>query len=819
MLRVAGATLFAVCLAAQTTPSPDGIAFFEARVRPLLAANCYGCHSAKARQPMGGLLLDSRAGMLRGGKSGVPAIVAGKPDESLLVAAVRGVNKDLRMPPGKTLESREIDDLVVWIWMGAPDPRTEAIPAAPPPEVKASYNWDNAKKHWAFRPVQDPKPPRVTSPEYRLSPIDAFIKAALDAHGLVPQPRAGKLALIRRATYDLTGLPPTPNETDAFLNDRSPHAFEKVVDRLLAGRQYGERWGRHWLDVVRYADTSGDNSDFPVPSMFRYRNWVIAAFNRDQPYDQFLRDQLAGDILAARDGLAATRKEEWQEKIIATGYLANSRRFGSRIQEFHLTIDDTIDNLGKGILGLTVGCARCHDHKFDPIPTTDYYALYGIFKSSNYAHAGTEIYPHTYGFAALNPEQTEELKSYETQLSGLDNRIEDMKAGKIKFPDEAEKKQAETENRDSLRRLSARYPYFQKAYAVTEGKPVNARVMVRGEPATLGPEVPRGFLTVLGGRKLPADARGSGRLELAEWIADPGNPLTARVMANRIWAWHFGRGIVATPDDFGTRGEAPSHPELLDYLASRFVEGGWHVKKLHRLIMLSRTYQTASGFDARNAARDARNAYLWKFNRRRLDAEEVRDSLLAMGGNLDPAPGGEHPFPPEMSWRYTQHTPFMGAESAYADNKRGVYLMQQRIRRQPFLELFDGADPNAVSGIRPLTTTALQALYTMNDAFFHQQAGALAVRVGKEHGTDLERLHDAYKLLYGRRPAPDEVREALRFLAAARASLGDAAADRPGGLSHAGDARSKEAAETHSKEAWASLMRVLLSSNEFFTLD
>src|SRR5205814_2931513 len=291
-----------------------------------------------------------------------------------------------------------------------------------------------------FRPLQDPRPPLVASPEWSKSPVDAFIKAELDRKELIPQPRASRLALIRRATYDLTGLPPTPDEVEAFLKDTSPKAFEKVVDRLLASPHYGERWGRHWLDVVRYADTAGDNSDFPVPSMFRYRNWVIAAFNRDEPYDRFLREQLAGDILASQEDLVNKNKEEWQQKIVATGYLANSRRFGSRIAEFHLTIDDTIDNLGKGILGLTIGCARCHDHKFDPIPTADYYALYGIFKSTNYAHAGTEIYPHTFGFAALNPAQADELKRFETQLSGLDNRIEDIKAGKIKFANDDEKR-------------------------------------------------------------------------------------------------------------------------------------------------------------------------------------------------------------------------------------------------------------------------------------------------------------------------------------------------------------------------------------------
>ena len=788
-------------LVAQTAaPTADGIDYFEKNIRPLLAANCYGCHSTKLPQPMGGLLLDSRAGMLRGGKSGTPSIVPGKPEESLLLGAVLGSNKDLRMPPGKTLAQIDIEHLAEWIKMGAPDPRTEA---APPPVPSAAYDWEKAKQHWAFRPIQDPKPPAIASPEWNRSPIDAFIKAKLDEKRLTPQPRATKLALLRRATYDLTGLPPAPEEIDAFLKDASPLAFEKVVDRLLASPQYGERWGRHWLDVVRYADTSGDNSDFPVPSMFRYRNWVIAAFNKDQPYNQFLRDQLAGDILAAKEGLADTNKEAWQAKIIATGYLANSRRFGSRIQEFHLTIDDTIDNLGKGILGLTVACARCHDHKFDPIPTADYYALYGIFKSTSYPHAGTEIYPHTYGFAALNLQQAPDLKRYETQLSGLDNRIEDIKANKIKFATDDEKRKAEAENQDNLRRLTNRYPYFAKAYAVSEGKPVNARIMVRGEPATLGPEVERGFLTILGGDKLPAGETGSGRLELADWVADPKNPLTARVIVNRVWQWHFGQGIVATPDDFGARGEAPSHPELLDYLATRFIESGWSIKKLHRMILLSRTYQAASGNDPKNALKDPKNAYLWKFNRRRLDAEEIRDSLLALSGNLDPAPGGEPPFTPEMSWKYTQHQPFIAAEKDFATNKRSVYLMQQRIRRQPFLDLFDGADPNSVTGVRPLTTTALQALYTMNDPFFHEQADGLAVRVGMAYGTDAERLNYAFSLLYGRSTTPEEIRDARQFLSAARASLdGTAVPD-----------------YKKNREALASLMRVLLSTSEFLTLD
>jgi len=772
-------------------PNIEGVEFFEKNVRPLLAARCYGCHSSKLEKPMSGLLLDSRAGMLRGWKSGVPVVIAGKPDESLLISAVRRTNKDLQMPPGKALESNEVESLVAWVKMGAPDPRTDAI-ALPVP----SYDWEKARQHWAFRPIQDPQPPKVTAAEWNKSPIDRFIKAKLDEKKLTPQPRATKLALIRRVTYDLIGLPPSPEDVTAFLKDTTPNAFEKVVDRLLASQQYGERWGRHWLDVVRYADTAGDNADFPVPAMYRYRNLVIAAFNSDKPFDQFLREQLSGDVLAPVE----KDKEAWQQKIIATGYLANARRFGSRAAEMHLTIDDTIDNLGKGMLGLSVGCARCHDHKFDPIPTTDYYALYGIFKSTNYPHPGTEIYPHTYGFAALNPDQAGSLKSFEKDLSGLDNRIEDMKSGKIKFATDEEKKKAEQENQDKLRRLSGRYPNVQKAYAVSEGTPVNARVFIKGEPRTLGPEVPRGFLTILGGQKVPPEEKGSGRLELGEWIADPKNPLTARVIVNRVWQWNFGRGIVATPDDFGARGEPPSHPELLDYLATRFIESGWSIKKLQKLILMTRTYQMASGDDPQNETKDSKNAYLWRFNPQRLDAEEFRDSLLAVSGNLDAAPGAEQPFPPETQWRYTQHTPFY---ANYDTNQRSVYLMQQRIRRQPYLDVFDGPDPNAVTGSRPVTTTALQALYTMNDPFFYTQADTLAVRVGMQYNSDLNRLRCAYRLVYGRIPKADEIREGQQFLASARKSLqGTGVPD-----------------YQWNRQAWASLMRVLLASNEFVSID
>lgn len=375
-----------------------------------------------------------------------------------------------------------------------------------------------------------------------------------------------------------------------------------------------------------------------------------------------------------------------------------------------------------------------------------------------------------------------------------------MEGAKIKFASDAEKQAAEKEIHAKVDQLTAQYPYFEKAYAMSDATPVNAHVFIKGEPKTLGPEVPRGFLTILGGQKIPAAETGSGRMELANWIADRNNPLTARVIVNRVWKWHFGQGLVATADDFGARGEKPSHPELLDYLATRFMAGGWSIKKLHRMIVLSRTYQLASGDNPRDNVKDAANKYHWKFDRRRLDAEEIRDALLALSGNLDQAPGKEQPFPPEMQWKYTQHEPFI---AAYDTNKRAVYLMQQRIRKQPFLDLFDGADPNAVTGSRPLTTSALQALFTMNDPFFHAQAAALARRIETHYSSDLSRLRYAYRLVYGRLPAPDEIRDTREYLLKARAALAGSAVKENGKY----------------REAWASLMRVLLSSNEFLSLD
>ncbi len=837
---------------AQQTPSvalsKEGVDFFEQKIRPVLVNQCYQCHSAQAKTLAGGLRLDTRAGMLKGGASGEAAIVPGAPEKSLLITAIRYTDPKLQMPMGAPLPGAVIKDFETWIKMGAPDPRDDesktvaAINAEP-------YDYNAARKFWAFQPLKSVAIPSVKNHAWVKSPIDNFILAKLEEKKLSPVADADKRTLLRRATFDLTGLPPTPREVDDFLNDNAPEAFAKVVDRLLASTAYGERWGRHWLDLVRYADTAGCNSDFPVPSAYKYRNYVIDAFNQDKPYDQFIREQIAGDLLPLENAQAAER----QEKIIATGYLAISRRFGSRDVDDNLMIDDTIDNLGKAFLGLSINCARCHDHKFDPIPQRDYYALYGIFKSTRYAFPGTEIYRHPHSLIPLaQGAPGEELVKYQNEVRDLDLKVEALqverkfvsgrqreketaaevlaqKAGKTVKLDQlgriiAEGKLIEEDHDDRNRyageastrtveeidaelkqvklRLSelANPPNVERAYAVTEGQGADARMHRKGDLKNLGDIAPRGFLQILGGTRLPANYQGSGRRELANWIADKQNPLTARVIVNRVWLHHFGNGLVPTPNDFGIRGLAPTHPELLDYLAAQFIADGWSFKKMHRRLMLSHAYQLSGENNVANAAIDTNNAYLWRFNQRRLDAEEIRDAMLSVSGALDRTIKGAHPFPPEREWKYSQHNPFV---ANYEHQGRGVYLMQQRIRAHPQLAIFDGADTNAAIGQRVPSTTPLQALFMMNDPFVHKQADLFAVRVGMAYADDTKRIEYAYRLAFGRKPTAAESNKGLAYLRDIRADL----------------TAIKLPDEEQTRAALASYLRVLLSSSEFIFVD
>ncbi len=1223
---------------------------FEARIRPVLAGTCFRCHGAA--KTSGDLRVDSRASLVRGGESGA-AIVPGKPDESLLIRVIQRHADVSAMPPDKdqALRADQIADFVAWIKEGAVWPHNSAKFAA--------------VTHWAFEALR-PSAPQTTDREWGRTSIDAYIRAPQEAAGVAPLPPADKLTLIRRATFDLTGLPPTPEEVETFLRDDSPAAFANLIERLLASTAYGEKWGRHWLDVVRYADTAGETADYPVPVAWRYRNYVIDAFNADKPYDEFVREQIAGDILADQGP-----REEYAERVTATGYLAISRRFGFDSENYHhLTIQDSIDTLGQSVLGLSLGCARCHDHKFDPVSMRDYYALYGIFASSRYAFPGSEqkqkvrsmvplvppaeslarwrtfeqrvasmtaqltrqkqpvptavlrslhdmdgdfelqapaaggskgvlvppwvyegeiavttpaqspfqnLYPagrvgvsiaadaDSYSLAqAIHPRLTREragsayinldfrvhaapgqsnathrltiggmdggmalevrigmdsisletattstnigtvelgkwqnlqlqldLESgtvagrwgapgttseiapqpfdarwsgavelvrldsgvdttagrpaidfdnlaiqttpipavsteppampgtnhsadlnaltgqlqtlagidgdFELQTDGLppatpwgpgpnsvvklaasaqspfrnifapgklgihlpnrgeydgfgmglpavkpsergqlfvgfdfrcasqarggdgswryylghgpgqsaavelffnggeffrrsgDDRdvvatleigrwyqvqlILDLPAksytgvlassadqiefsgklasnwdetidytfidsyghrggvrpaldadnfviqdvplppfdGPAKSVDGADDRRRQvTQLRDQiaalladLRRQSQELEQLLSegplplAYGVTEGTPHDARIQQRGEPDQPGDKVPRGFIQVLGAASLPPETKGSGRWELAQWLTRSDQPLTARVIANRIWQYHFGRGLVKTPNDFGSRGLAPTHPELLDHLAAELVRSGWSIKALHRRIMLSATYQQQTAANVASTATDLTDLYVG-FPRRRLGAEEIRDSILMVSGQLDSAPRAGHPFPSPIQWAYTQHGPF---RAVYDHNGRSVYLMTQRIARHPFLALFDGADPNASTPNRLETTVPTQSLYFLNDSRIHAQAEAWATNLRATTPDDAGQIDLAWQQAYGRTPSDEARREALDFLSAYRSELTAANA------------------EQVELRALAAYLRTIFASNEFLHVD
>ena len=725
ILLVAAWTLVASVGAAAS----EGDDVFERAVRPVLAGTCFRCHGGD--RTSGGLRVDSRAALLKGGETG-PVLVPGAPDDSLLIQALRYHDDAPHMPPQRRLAKDVVRSFENWVSAGAPWPETT-------PRMVATQT------HWAFAPLKKIEPP--AEPAASSSPIDRFLAARQRAAGVSTSARADNRTWLRRLTFDLIGLPPTPEEMAVFVADDSAEAVERVVDRLLASPRYGERWGRHWLDVVRYADTAGETADFPAPQAWRYRNYVIDAFNRDMPFDQFLREQVAGDILAAELPHDAPA-ERFAELVTATGYLAVARRFGFDIAADHyLTIDDTIDVLGKSVLGLTIACARCHDHKYDPIAQADYYSLFGVFASTRYPYPGCE----------------KEKRSHD--LVPLVRPDRGVFVGPI-----------------------------ARAYAVAEGPPINARIHLRGDPATLGPEVPRRALPVFGAAPATS-ADGSGRRELAEWFSGPAAPLVARVFVNRVWRHHFGEGLVATPDDFGTRGSAPSHPELLDWLAARLIRGGWSIKTLHREMVRTDAYRRASACDPASIQADPGNVFLGRFSRRRLSAEEIRDAILALSGELDPTPGGPHPFPPESAWGYTQHTPF---EAGNDQNRRSVYILTARNQRHPFLALFDGADPNTTTGRRHSTTVPTQALFFLNDPFVHSSADALARRLFTLPD-DRARLDRLFALTFGRAPTDVERRRAARFLD--------------------DYARDPAVAASPRLAAWAAWSRVVMIGNEFLYID
>lgn len=910
ILALSSAPVFA---AATAEPTKEQSEFFENKVRPILKENCYKCHSVEQGKSKGGLTLDTKTGTLKGGENGA-VIVPGDIEKSSLVKAITYLDKDLQMPPkGEKLTNQQIADLTEWVKMGAPDPRKDDAKIA----SKLSGLTDKARQHWAYQPVTKPTPPAVKNNGWARTPVDLFILAKLEEKGMNPAGDASKEALLRRASYDLTGLPPGPDEVQAFVADTSPQAFAKVVDRLLASPAYGERWGRHWLDTARYSDTIGGDKnqarreDYRYAYAWTYRDWVIKSLNDDMPYNQFIMQQLAADKLPNNPA----------PNLAALGFLT----VGERFRNVNDIINDRIDTVTKGFLGLTVACARCHDHMFDPIPTKDYYALHGVFASTveptdkpiigmptpaqlaeyeaqvnkvnkdnrdlYYSfidkHQG-EFFKGIDGylmvsriqgggkkkggngeaekeriamlqkynldrellqavgrrargnsdtvFAAFNkfadlsesefsqkaPEIVSEITSGQTGKRGaainpvvanafkgkspasiddvtkiykdlfaslepqrkafiaanaaaMDGRVSGFEPALTEiFQMPFEVMPASQLTVQTLREFSGKlgnklsgqtrfeFAKLNELEITHPGAPARAMlvadaarakdspVFIRGQQETRGDIIPRHFLEILSpDRKPVAFKEGSGRLELAEDIASKSNPLTARVIVNRVWMHHFGEGFVRTLDDLGTQSETPSHKELLDYLASYFMEQGWSLKKLHKLVMLSRVYQESSQTNAKFETIDPDNRLLWRANIRRLDFEALRDSLLVMSGKLDKTVGGKPVNLTEEPYSY----------------RRSVYGYIDRGNLPELMQQFDFSDPDMPNSKRASTTVPQQALFLMNSPMSVDVARRIVAR--KEvagAGDDLARVIGLYRIVFQRNPQPIEIQIAMQFV-------------------------------------------------------
>ena len=1027
-----------------STLAADGLDFFEKKIRPVLVERCYKCHSdsAEAKGKLkGGLRLDLRAAIRRKGDSGGAGVVPGNPKASQLLNAISYLDAELQMPPKNRLPKRVVDDFREWIKMGAPDPRDGKAVA----KEQTTIDFTKAREFWSFQPIVKPRLPAVKNKAWVKSPLDQFILAQLEKSGFAPAPQADLLTLIRRATYDLTGLPPTTGEIETFLADKSPDAFAKLIDRLLASPRYGEKWGRHWLDVARYADSNGLDENLAYINAFRYRNWVINAFNRDLPYDEFVRQQIAGDLMPLAKG---ETEADRHARAVATGFFCVGPKMlaedDPRKMQMDI-IDEQLDTLGRAFMGMTIGCARCHDHKFDPIPTLDYYALAGIFKSTKTmenhkvvavwhereintpemqtkldefakvqktqqtaidnliadgatqaragAHSraadyllaatieliheklaadagkgktdgarvieaekftrGTKAavdlkgygkgigilgshgpanveyditlkepgayllrvryaakdarpsklllngallkndfagkttgtwypdtqhyfdegihtlkagvntlkldcptpFPHidkfmlvpvrqTAGLVALRenslrvqyikqwvkylkktaanadsplaewhalakkPDATKAKSSLETFRKKLANAKKDSPLGKIlhdpKGPfataGKPEQFLSSTEAaklaklRADFKKLEATKPKPARAMTLTESKPENLKVHLRGDYLKLGEAAPRGFLRVAGDALAVIAPKASGRLELARWMTRPEHPLTARVMANRIWLWHFGQGIVRSPDNFGKLGQRPTHPALLDWLATQFITQGWSIKKMHRLIMLSATYQMSSQLNKTAAAKDPANKLWWRFNRRRLLAEEIRDTLLAIDGTLEH--GMQQQLMPHKPREYVTATGFKNVNFDF--KCRSVYVPVIRSAVYPVMSAFDFGDPAIIQGQRASTVVAPQALFMMNDELVLNASQRLAARAIKAEPP--QRVQQLYKNILRRPPTAPEQKRALNFIQRLHDRLPS-------------DTKNRD------QRALQALARVLFASNEFMFVD
>lgn len=774
----------------ETKIPSEQLDFFESKVRPVLVKNCYGCHSAKTGKARGGLMLDTKDGIRAGGDSG-EGILPGDIDEGTILSAIN--YEDWEMPPGRPLAKHEIDDIKTWIEMGAPDPRVTKIGKVN--TTITSEDIELAKQDfWAYQPPRLTENPEVSKPKWTKNPIDFFVLGKLDENDLTPAADTDAETFLRRICVDLVGLPPTLDQlkwfSEAWKRDKD-RAIEYVTKSLLDSDRFGERWGRHWLDVARYAESSGKELNATFESAWRYRDYVIDSFNDDKPYDEFIREQIAGDLIPVKTD------EEWSEHLIATGFLAlgpktlseqNPRQFTADL------IDEQIDTTTRVVLGMSVACARCHDHKFDPIPQTDYYAMAGIFQSTN-----------TYFGTASIGRNRRPSSLIELPVADPDPRAKSISKSDIaKMKKERDELNQEYMTAQRNQRLAARGQLFIDGKKVNandprvsflkigrtsaqiaqldakiksvdkNGKPasycmgvqsadlpVNSRLLVRGELNKPAQEIPRGLVQVLANEEHKISRRSSGRLELANWMTDKSNPLTARVMVNRIWQHLLGEGIVSTPENFGATGQSPTHPELLDYLAVMFMDSGWSVKSIISEIVQSRAYRMDSSFDKKKFEIDPDNRFLWRANQRRIDAEVIRDSLLSIAGNIDfDRPRGSQISELSGTVRGLRPEAISWDESK---TYRSVYLPVMRDNLPRVLAVFDFAEPSMVIGKRDSSNTPSQALYMLNNPFVIQQSEKLARRLMNESDQMEQQVRLAFQLTYGRNPTLQEIASAKRF--------------------------------------------------------
>lgn len=772
----------------------EQVAFFEKQVLPILKENCLKCHGG-GEKIRGGLKLTSREQVLAGGDTG-SAVSLTKPDDSLLLKAIHYKDEVLRMPPTGKLPQDRIDILTKWVKDGLPWNATGAV--AVKPEHSGGKVTPESKNYWAYKPVKRLDPPKVKNSAWVRNPIDAFILEKLEAKGLAPNAPADKIALIRRVTYDLTGLPPTPEQVDAFVTDPSPEAYEKLIDALLATPQYGERWGRHWLDLVRYAETNGYERDGPKPYAWRFRDYVIKSFNDDKPYDLFIKEQLAGDELP------------WSaDAIIATGYY----RLGlwddepvDPVQSRFDGLDDIVATTGQVFLGMTMNCARCHDHKIDPIPQADYYRLLAFFTDVQH-YSDTRDVKSSFNLSDITPKERrstyeEELKQREKRLAELTRQMTVLEEVAIKKMPAEDQRASEGADRPNIVRKVPKYldgkqkeeyeklrrevadlkrrPAVAQELALSVNncnvKPPQTHILIRGNAHNQGAKVEPGFPEVLGvpDPKLPAPGPGAKstgrRTVLADWLGSKDNKLTARVFVNRLWQHHFGRGIVPSTNDFGKFGMPPTHPELLDWLASEFMAGDWKIKRMHKLIMMSNTYQMSSRANEEGLNADPANNLFWRFGMRRLSAEEVRDSVLAVSGTLRLKAGGPSIYPKiPREVLAGQSVPGQGWGNSPPDeaNRRSVYVHIKRSLLVPVLTQHDQADTDSSCPVRYTTTVPTQALGMLNGEFANEQAAAFAERLKREAPESAEKqVRRAIRLTTGRMASHDEVKKDAAFVRA-----------------------------------------------------